>query len=53
MHREERPRDFFGFDDYTGGDPQDDIDAIKRAQAKWDARRTKQPWWMRLLTSRA
>ena len=31
-----RPLDFFGPEDWTGGDPEDDIASIKAAQAKWD-----------------
>ena len=31
-----RPQDFFGPDDWSGGDPKDDIKAIKKAQEEWD-----------------
>ena len=46
---EDRPQDFFGPDDYTGGDPQDDIDRIRRAQAAWDLEWAAAPWWLKLL----
>lgn len=44
-----RPEDFYGYDDWTGGDPQDDIDRIKRAQEAWDNEYARLPWWRKLL----
>lgn len=49
MLREPRPKDFFGFDDYTGGDPQDDIDRIEKAQAEWDEAYAKLTRWQKFL----
>jgi hypothetical protein len=43
-----RPKDFFGFEDWSGGDPQDDIDWIAKAQASWDEAWAKLPWWQKL-----
>ena len=51
--REHRPRDFFGPDDYVGGDPSSYIEDIQRAQKAWDERRAAMPWWLRLLTGKA
>jgi hypothetical protein len=44
-----RPQDFFGFEDYTGGDPQDDIDRITRAQERWDLEYEALPWYKKLI----
>jgi hypothetical protein len=42
-----RPKDFYGFDDWSGADPQDDIDRITEAQVAWDAAYAALPWWRR------
>ena len=44
-----RPLDFFGPDDYTGGDPADDVRSIAEAQAQWDERFASIPLWRRLV----
>lgn len=44
-----RPTDFFGPEDWTGGDPEDDIKTIRAAQKKWDEEYQQLPWWRRLL----
>lgn len=48
-HIGDRPRDFFGPEDWSGGDPQDDIDSIERQQKAWDQEYANLPWWRRLL----
>lgn len=45
---EPRPQDFFGPEDYTGGDPQEDIDMIKEEQDRWDEEYRALPWWKRI-----
>ncbi len=44
-----RPKDFYGFEDWSGGDPQDDIDRIAKEQASWGAAFAALPWWRRWL----
>lgn len=43
-----RPEDFYGYDDYTGGDPQDDIDRIKQKQKEYDEWVEKLPWYKKI-----
>lgn len=44
-----RPQDFFGPQDWTGGDPLDDEARITREQAEWDEEYRALPWWRRLI----
>lgn len=46
-----RPLDFFGFEDYTGGDPQEDIDRIAESQKAWDEEFSKLNWLQKLVVS--
>ena len=45
----ERPDDFYGPEDWSGGDPEDDIRRIEESQAKWDAEYAALPLWRRFL----
>lgn len=45
----ERPKDFFGPDDYFGGDVDEYVDAIEEAQHEWDLAFAALPWWRKLL----
>ena len=42
-----RPKDFYGYEDWSGGDPEEDERRIKEAQAAWDEAVSKLPWWQR------
>ncbi len=44
-----RPENFFGPDDHTGGNVQDDIDRITEEQAEWDEEFAALPFWRRLM----
>jgi len=44
-----RPLDFYGPDDYTGGDLEDDVRRITEAQAEWDAEFAALPLWKRVV----
>lgn len=44
-----RPLDFFGPDDYSGGDWRDDEARVKQAQASWDAEYDRLSFWQKLV----
>ena len=44
-----RPLDWYGFDDYAGGDVNTEIAAHEAQQAEWDRDYAKLSWWQRLV----
>lgn len=46
---EKRPLDFFGPEDYMGGDVLGDELRVAKAQEEWDARYASLPLWRRAI----
>ena len=46
---EQRPKSFYGYEDYSYGNPQDDIDRIERDQKEWDVMYHNLPFWRKLI----
>jgi len=44
-----RPKDFFGFEDYSGGDYLDDVNRIINDQEEWDRKFKALPLWRRIV----
>lgn len=43
-----RREEFFGPEDWTGGDPDDDVRAIKSSQLEWDQAYQSLTFWQRV-----
>lgn len=45
----ERPRDFYGPDDWLGGDPEEEAAAIRVQQGVWDEHYARLTYWEKIL----